>query len=276
MNKLNKILPVLFFRKYLIVRIVAGLFGCHFFFFYLKLLETVYLFRSKETPTWLNEVLNYLGQTSSLALLRVMLVFLILCSLFFVFGRLVRVSALLMWFGYTFFYNFFICINQPHITYYLYILISFVIFSEESLNLQSRRSGSFKWGFVGILSFVYMYQMSISGFSKALSPEWRNGDVVRILSLVRDPGPGILWVGELPNLILRWSTWSVLAIECFSFLYILMPAVRFGIWTMHILIYLFILLMVPHATHVAFVMLLFNFFILDPKILPKKWVSLVN
>ena len=271
MNKIFDALRVLALRKYEIVRVAAGAFGLYFFFFYFELIDSFYLFRLKSTPGIINETLQHLGADTSLLILRGLLIALMICSALLAIGRATRLTALSIWVGYTFFYNFFICINQPHITYYIYILMSYVFISAEPFfsfraNPDSRHFSSGK--LLNLLAFVYMYQMSISGFSKALSPEWREGGVLKILTEVRDPEPGILWASWLPDIALQVMTWFVLALECVSVLYIVVRKSRFTIWITHTLLYIAVILFIPFATHVGFVLLIFNIMILDPKTVP--------
>lgn len=258
-------------NKISVVRVLAGLFGAYFFVFYFQLLEQIFHFRNKTETNFLNLLINQLSLEHSLWVLKILLVILIFVSVAFTFGKRVRACAVLMWAGYTFFYNFVICINQPHITYYIYILMIFAFFPSAELNYQSKSKTVFSISPLWILVALYMAQMSISGFSKALSPEWRTGEVLQIMSQIRDPEPGVLLLGTLPNLFLRVLTWAVLILECGSIFYLFLPKARLLIWISHILMYVGILFLVPHATHVAFVMIVFNLLIFDPRLLPARW-----
>lgn len=270
MNSLQTFLNLIVKKKYEIVRVIAGLFSAYFFYFYFESIETVYLFRSKSEINFLNNILNGLGASGSLLLLKAVLIFFFFSSFCFVLGYFTRLNALLIWAGYLFFYNFFMCINQPHITYFIYVLMTYVFLSNELFFSNKQKEKYFDRRFLFILTFVYMCQMSVSGFSKALSPEWLAGDIIKILSNIRDPEPGILWVGVFPEYVLKFSTWLVLVLECMSFLYLIYRPIRFYIWMSHVLMYLSIIVLVPYATHVAFTMLLFNILILDSKIIPQQ------
>lgn len=257
-------------HKYAVVRISTGLFLAYFFIFYFYSFEHFYLFRANNSPGIINQLQEIFGPENFVLLLKSGLIFFTAASLSFAFGTLARISALAVWFGYTFFYNFYLCINQPHISYLLYILITYVFISNESFFSNDRKKKFARRGFLWILTSVYMIQMSISGFSKLLSPEWRSGHALGLMSQIRDPEPGIYLLGFLPDLVLRNATWFVLILECATFLYLFIPKLRLPIWLAHVVLYFGIALLVPHATHVAFVMLIFNVLILDPKILRKN------
>lgn len=270
MTKMISFLRSIERQKYSIVRIAAGLFAVYFFASYLALIDTFYMFRSKTEANTINDFIRELGPDTSIVILRAMLGGFLVSSSLFTIGFFTRINALLIWIGYTFFYNFFLCINQPHVTYFLYIVIAYFFLSAEPF-LRSKGPRKFTHPeFLWVLTFVYMYQMSISGFSKALSPEWRAGDILRIMSAVRDPEPGIMLVGVLPDFILKLMTWSALTLECLSLFYIFFATTRIFIWVSHVIFYAGVILFIPHAKHVAFVMLVFNLLILDARIIPNS------
>ncbi|CAN5459999.1 hypothetical protein BH10BDE1_BH10BDE1_07940 [soil metagenome] len=252
-------------HKYIGVRIVSGLFAAHFFANYFYLMSWFYIFRSKTEPNALNGALIELGQENSVLILRILLALLFGAAMLFTTGRWVRISALVVWVGYTLFYNFLVCINQPFITYFIHILMTYIFLSNEPF---FRIRGETKPEFVGrgflfVLALVYMTQVTISGLSKALSPEWRAGDILGLMLTVHDPEPGLRFLGFMPSELLKIATWLTLILECGSLLYIFVPRLRIPIWAGHVVMYAFIILFVPHATHVALVMIVFQWLILD-------------
>lgn len=268
-NRALLFLQALSDKKYIVVRGVTGAFALYFFSFYIYSFDYFFIFREKSEPNLINSFLALWPDEVTKTIIKSLLVIFILGAVLFTLGIKTRLSALIVWIGYTLCYNFYLCINQPHISYFLYIVISYVFLSSEYF---WRRGGDKKFGYPKMLwipSTVYMLQITVSGFSKALSPEWQNGTVLSLLSQIYDPDPGVRFIGSWPPYILKGVTWLVLLLECASIIYLFIPKMRFPIWLSHIFMYLSICILIPHAKHVAFVMILFNILILDRKMLPK-------
>lgn len=262
--KSRRLLLMISLRRYSLVRIAAGLFGVYFFASYYAVIDYVLAFRSKTETNFFNHWLNFIQPEVADAILRFSLAGLVAAGLSLSAGRFVRLSALLVGLGFLFFYNFFWCIYQPHLTYVLYIMLTFVFLDRGSF-FTSRSPGTrFRNPKILIVpTTVYMLQMSIAGFSKALSPEWRDGSMLRVLADTVGPQYGPFYPALLPEFALTALTWFVLFFECFSFLFFFHWRLRLPIWLIHTSFYIVVILFIPTATHVGFAMLMFNFLILD-------------
>lgn len=249
-------------KNYVFIRFITGFFVSYFFINFYLAAKIIVLIKNPDAGLWFYKQLFFFSSFDELFLVKLALLFSIICSSFFALGVFTRLNALIALIMYIAFYNYDICINQPHITYINYILLLYCFNSEEDwFSLKGNRKFTSKIPFT-IITYLYLIQMSISGFSKLQLVEWVDGSILEVLNKTFDPTPGIYAVNYLPKILIKTATWFVLLVETVSFLLIFFIKKIPIILILHSCLFLFIIIFVPNAGHVALGMLIFVIFML--------------
>jgi hypothetical protein len=235
-----------------VLRCSLGLFTGYFFLSVLFVAHSFYAYKDFDFTGPLMPVFQLLRGPSGFYVFVCTILLGIFSSMLFTANLWARLNASIVFIIYILTYNFHLCINQPHVAYINYILLSY-IFLPQDREIASRS--------IRLVYYLFLIQMTISGWSKLQMPEWRQGEIIGILAEVRDPAPGIYLAHLLPLWFQKLSTWMVLAVESISFFAIFSRKLRAYLWWAHFLFFCSIILLVPYATHVAAAMVIFLFFV---------------
>ncbi len=249
------------FNRAVVLRYSVGLFLGYFFLSVLLIARPFYSYKDFEFNGPLSPLFELVRGPWGFSIFVSALVVGLLASILFTLNVYPRLSAAVMFVLYVLTYNFHLCINQPHISYINYVLLAFLFLPRDHEKAV--------WP-IRIAFFLFLIQMSISGWSKFLMPEWRQGEIVRILTEVRDPAPGIYFAHMLPSWAQKVGTWLVMTVECLSAIGIILKKVRNYIWWTHFVLFSSIVVFVPYATHVAAAMVIFLLFVYHDDSPPAK------
>lgn len=155
-------------------------------------------------------------------------------SLFFVFGFLIRISALILWLGLLVTINVSPLIAQIHYSYLSIILIIFILFNEQKiicLNIDYFKNRMIDGSWRLLFGKLFYLTLFISGCSKLFLSEWRSGIIVKyICKQIYFTSYVDAYCG-LPEYIFNFLTYTVLFIELASVLFFI-KKFRFIVWSL--------------------------------------------
>ena len=175
-----------------------------------------------------------------------------------------RVCALLLWYGWACLFNRNNLISNPSLPYVGLLLLFCAL-------LPPMKRWQFPTAVFWVAWILLTAGYTFSGCAKLSSPSWQDGTAM--LHVVNNPlaRPGIfrdLFVA-LPLWAIKLSTWGSLALEVLFLPLCLYRRTRLWAWLAASSMHLGILLMIDFAD-LSFGMLMFHFFVFDPRWLPTR------
>lgn len=268
-----------YLRKFHVIRVLLGFYFLYNLFMVLPYAGEMYGRNGLMSDPALNWNYGYfpnlLNHYDSTYQVQLFISAMIASSIFLLLGLQWRFFSLLLWYGWTGLFNRNFITENPHISYLGWLLVILIFIPstidgpEES---PTRERGLKTLSLLRESSWLVAgMSYSFSGWSKLLSPSWLEGNALKLFMKIPFflDLPFYRQFKEMPDLVLKLVTWSVLILEMVSILPFFFKKWR-PLWWMGMLFMHLSLLVLWNLSAITVGMLIFHCLLFESRWFKKK------